>query len=269
MIDTTLIAADEGIVRLAYQGQISYGLWDSSDKEGKIRLFEGSPFSGGKPGKDYALTKDAQLLAPCQPSKVVAIGLNYKAHAAEMNKALPEEPMMFMKPSTSVIGPGDKIVRPKRAKRVDFEAELGVVIGKTCKDVKEADAADYILGFTCLNDVTERYLQKKDIQYIRAKGFDTFCPLGPVIATDLDPAQVSVRSYLNNEPRQDSNTSDLIFSALRLVEFASEVMTLHPGDVIATGTPAGVGPMEAGDEICVELGGIGKLVNPVVDKAAL
>jgi len=210
--------------------------------------------------------QDARLLAPCRPSKVAAVGLNYKAHAKEMNKALPQEPMIFLKPADAVIGPGETILRPPGARRVDHEAELAVVISRRCRDVAPEQALDYVLGYTCLNDVTERYIQKRDIQYTRAKGFDTFCPLGPIIAQGLDPHALYVRSFVNDQPRQDSHTSDLIFPIPELVSFISNVMTLNPGDVIATGTPAGVGPMEAGDVVVIELEKIGRLVNPVADK---
>lgn len=261
-IDPKLIESKKAIVRLVFEGKVRYGLFSG----GRVRLYEGSPFSGGKPGKRYARLKDSRLLAPCRPSKVVAIGLNYKAHAAEFGKTLPDEPMMFLKPSTSVIGPGEYIVRPKGAgPRVDYEAELAVVVGRTCKDIRQEQAADYILGYTCLNDVTERHMQKRDVQYTRAKGFDTFCPMGPAIALDLSPSDLRVRSFVNAQPKQDSRTSDMIFSIGQLLAFVSQVMTLYPGDVIATGTPAGVGPLAAGDEVEIRVSGIGRLLNPVKD----
>ncbi len=265
-IDSSRILAREGIVRLALGGRVRYGLWQRSGKSGRIRLYEGSPFSGGVPGEQYAPLARSRLLAPCRPSKVVAVGLNYKAHAREMKKELPREPLIFLKPASAVIGPGRPVVRPAGSRRVDFEAELAVVMARPCRRVSPQQAPDYILGYTCLNDVTERYLQKKDVQYTRAKGFDSFCPLGPVIARDLDPHHLRVRSFLNGEPRQDSNTADLIFPIPQLVSFISRVMTLHAGDVIATGTPAGVGPMGPGDQVTIEVEGIGRLVNPVVDE---
>ncbi|MDH4227960.1 MAG: fumarylacetoacetate hydrolase family protein [Deltaproteobacteria bacterium] len=209
-----------------------------------------------------------KLLSPVLPSKIVAIGLNYKAHAAEFNKELPSEPMMFLKPSTSVIGPGDAIVYPSHmSRRVDYEAELAIVAGKTAKDVEAGDARDYILGYTCINDVTARDLQGKDVQYTRAKGFDTFAPIGPWIETELkDPMNVRVESYLNGEKRQDSSTSDMIFSVYELFSFVSKVMTLYPGDVIATGTPSGVGKMKPGNTIEIRVEGIGSLLNTVVER---
>jgi 2-keto-4-pentenoate hydratase/2-oxohepta-3-ene-1,7-dioic acid hydratase in catechol pathway len=262
MKPSQIISAKRGIVRVAFEGKVRYGQWRS----GRILLYEGSPFSGGKPGKQNAPVSKVKLLAPCRPSKVVCVGLNYKAHAAEMKKALPTEPMIFLKPASSVIGPGEEIVKPPMSARVDYEAELGVVIGRTCSRVDPQHASDYILGYTCVNDVTARDLQALDIQYTRAKGFDTFCPIGPVIAQDLDVADVYVKSFINDQDRQSSRTSDLIFPVPALVSFMSQVMTLRPGDVIATGTPAGVGPMSRGVTVTVEVEGIGRLSNPVVER---
>ncbi len=213
-------------------------------------------------GREFDLGH-VRLLAPVGPSKVVAVGLNYKDHAKELGQALPAEPLLFMKPSTTVIGPGAPIRLPKQSSRVDYEAELGIVIGKVAKDVSAAQAKDHILGFTCLNDVTARDLQVKDGQWTRAKGFDTFCPIGPWVETDLDFSDLGVELMLNGEVRQKSRTSNLIFDPLQLVEFISSVMTLFPGDVIATGTPAGIGPMNEGDLVEVKIEGIGTLSNPV------
>jgi len=258
--NSELIWCKKGIVRFSHEGRVRYGLISGQ----RLRLYEGSPFSGGKPGKQTAPLSKVRLLAPCRPSKVVAVGLNFRAHAKEVSKTLPEEPMLFMKPSTSVIGPNEAIVRPPISRRVDHEAELGVVIGKKCRLVDPEQAAENILGYTCLNDVTARDLQGKDIQFTRAKSFDTFCPLGPVIALDLDPTQAGLRALVNNEARQDSNTSDMIFDVYDLVSFASQVMTLNPGDVIAAGTPAGISPLRAGDTVVIEIDGVGRLPNPVV-----
>lgn len=214
-------------------------------------------------GESFPL-KDVKLLSPVLPSKVVAVGLNYRAHAAEFDKAIPEDPMIFLKPSTSVIGPGDEIIYPfHMSRRVDFEGELAVVIGKKARAVSIDDAKDYILGYTCLNDVTARDLQAKDTQYTRAKGFDTFCPIGPWIETDLDPSDVLIETIFKGEKRQETRTSDMIFSVFELVSFISNVMTLMPGDVIATGTPSGVGKMKPGDEVEIRIEGIGSLVNRV------
>jgi 2-keto-4-pentenoate hydratase/2-oxohepta-3-ene-1,7-dioic acid hydratase in catechol pathway len=199
------------------------------------------------------------------PSKVVAIGLNYKDHAAERNKPLPPEPLMFMKPSTTVIGPGDAIRLPAGAGRVDYEAEMGVVIGKRAYRVPAARAADYVLGVTCINDVTARDLQTKDVQYTRAKGFDTFAPIGPCVAVGLDPSALDIEGWVNDEKRQSSNTRQLIFSVGDIIAFITSVMTLLPGDVVATGTPAGIGSLKPGDRFTVKIAGIGELSNPVIE----
>ncbi len=206
---------------------------------------------------------DVRLLAPCMPSKIVAVGLNYRDHAQELNMKLPEEPLLFMKPSSSVIGPGDTIIMPPQSARVDYEAELAIVIGKEAKGVTEKDAKQVILGYTCLNDVTARDLQNKDGQWTRAKGFDTFCPVGPWIDTEIDPSDLKIDLLLNDKPRQSSRTSNLIFNSYKLVEFITSVMTLYPGDVIATGTTSGIGPMADGDSVVVRIEGIGSLVNRV------
>ncbi|MDP2688958.1 MAG: fumarylacetoacetate hydrolase family protein [Deltaproteobacteria bacterium] len=211
-----------------------------------------------------------RLLAPVVPSKIVAIGLNYRAHAAEFNKNLPEEPMLFMKPSTAVIGPEDRIIYPSHmSRRVDYEGELGVVIGRTAKDVPVDMAASFILGYTCFNDVTARDLQGKDIQYTRAKGFDTFACVGPCVETGLNPLDARIETYLDGEKRQDTSTSDMIFNVFELVSFVSHVMTLLPGDIITTGTPSGVGKMKPGNTVEVRIEGIGTLRNTVAAKEAV
>ena len=215
--------------------------------------------------KDEGLSLDGlHILAPVMPSKIIAIGLNYKAHAAEFNKELPEEPMLFMKPPTAIIGTGEAIVYPTHmSRRVDYEGELAFIIGRRAKNIAEEDAPDYILGYTCFNDVSARDLQKKDIQYTRAKGFDTFAPMGPWIETDIDPDDVMIETYLNGERRQHTSTADMIFPVRRLLSFISQVMTLLPGDVVTTGTPSGVGKIKPGDTIEVRIEGIGRLVNTV------
>ena len=205
-----------------------------------------------------------RLLAPTIASKIVAVGLNYRDHAEELGLELPKEPILFMKPATSVIGPLDDIFYPHQSTRVDYEAELAVVMAKTCRDVKASDAREVILGYTCLNDVTARDLQVSDGQWTRAKSFDTFAPIGPWIETDIeDPHSLAITSHLNGECKQSSNTKNLIFSVFELIEFISGIMTLNKGDVIATGTPSGIGPMNPGDEIAIELEGIGVLKNQV------
>jgi 2-keto-4-pentenoate hydratase/2-oxohepta-3-ene-1,7-dioic acid hydratase in catechol pathway len=203
-----------------------------------------------------------RLAAPVVPSKVIAIGLNYKDHAAEMNKKLPEEPLVFLKPASAVIGPEDAIRLPQWAGRIDFEAEMAVVIGRRASRVRASDAMNYVLGLTCLCDVTARDLQNKDVQYTRAKGFDTFAPLGPCIAVGLDPSNLSIEGWVNGEKKQSSNTNQLIFPVPELVEFVTRFCTLEPGDVITTGTPSGVGPLQPGDRMMVKVQGIGSLSNP-------
>jgi len=205
-----------------------------------------------------------RILAPVLPSKIVAVGLNYRDHAEEMNKPLPEEPLIFLKPSTAVIGHGDAIEIPSTAGRVDYEAELGIVIGRRAKAVTVEAASDYILGLTCVNDVTARELQAKDIQYTRAKGFDTFAPIGPCIVTGVDGGALDIESWVNGERRQASNTRELIFGLRQLVAFVSGVMTLLPGDVIASGTPSGVGPLTAGDQVVIKVEQVGELSSQVI-----
>lgn len=206
---------------------------------------------------------DVRLLAPILPSKVVAVGRNYADHAAELGNAVPDEPIIFLKPSTSVIGPNVRILLPPSSSRVDFEGELAVVIGRPARDVKAENANSVILGYTVANDVTARDLQRLDVQFTRGKGFNTFCPLGPWIETELDPADLAVRTEVDGEVRQDGRTSDMVFTVGSIIEFVSEIMDLLPGDVVLTGTPAGVGPLEAGQTVSVTVEGIGTLSNPV------
>ena len=232
--------------------------WMDGDVFGRYGL--GRPITGQRTGERLT------FLAPVMPTKIVAIGLNYKDHAAEVNKPLPAEPMMFIKPSTAVIGPDEAIRLPRGVGEIHYESELAVVIGRTASCVSARDAKHHILGLTCLNDVTARELQRKDIQYTRAKGFDTFAPVGPCIAAGLDGSSLAIEGWVNGERKQRSNTNQLIFPIERLVEFVSHVMTLHPGDVITTGTPSGVGPLKAGDRVMVKIEGIGSLSNPVVER---
>ena len=234
-----------------------------AEREGRWRLVDGDIFGTFVEGPEIS-SEGLRFLAPVLPSKVVCIGLNYKDHAQEMGKALPEEPLMFMKPTTAVIGPGTPIQIPGWAGRVDHEAEVGLVIKKVTRHVKAARAAEHILGLTCVNDVSARELQKKDVQYARAKGFDTFCPTGPCIAVGLEGKDLEVKGYVNGDLRQHSRTRELIFTIPEIIEFVSAVMTLLPGDVIATGTPSGVGPIKPGDSVTVHVEGVGALTNPVV-----
>jgi 2-keto-4-pentenoate hydratase/2-oxohepta-3-ene-1,7-dioic acid hydratase in catechol pathway len=199
------------------------------------------------------------------PTKIVCIGANYRAHIAEMGKVVPEEPVLFMKPPTALVSAGEAIVRPPGYLRVDFEGELALVIGRRARRIPAASALDHILGLTIVNDVTVRDLQDKDGQWTRAKGFDTFCPLGPAIVRGVDPTDLRITTRVNGETRQDSRTSDLIFPVPFLIEFISRVMTLEPGDVISTGTPSGVGNLAPGDRVAVEIEGIGILENPVIE----
>jgi 2-keto-4-pentenoate hydratase/2-oxohepta-3-ene-1,7-dioic acid hydratase in catechol pathway len=238
-----------------------YGILDGTD----LVVLAGDPLFTGFDTLDERIPiTDVRLLAPVIPrSKVIAIGRNYRAHAAEFGNDVPEEPMMFLKPNTSVIGPGDAIVLPRQSGHVDFEGELAVVIGSVARNVALADAESVIFGYTIGNDVSARDLQKKDGQWGRAKGFDTFCPLGPVIQTELDIASESIESRLNGDVRQSAPFTDLVHSIASLVAFASSVFTLLPGDVILTGTPAGVGQLADGDTIEISVPGIGTLRNPV------
>ncbi len=215
------------------------------------------------PGKIGTPLSDVQLLPPVQPSKIMCVGRNYAAHAAEHNAAVPTEPMIFFKPPSALIGPGAAIVLPDNAGRVDHEAELVIVIGKQARNVARKNALDVVLGYTCANDVSARDYQKKDGQWGRAKGFDTFCPLGPWIVTDLDPADLAIRCTVNDTVQQESRTSHMVFDVPALIAFISGVMTLEPGDLILTGTPAGVSPLSPGDVVRVEIEGIGTLKNPV------
>lgn len=236
-----------------------------AEREGRWRLIDGDVFGAFREGEEIA-PDGHQLLAPVQPSKIVCVGLNYKDHAAEQNKPLPSEPLLFIKPSTSAIGPGAAIQVPGWAGRVDHEAELGLVIGRPAFRVRARDAAAHILGLTAVNDVTARDLQRKDGQFTRAKGFDTFAPIGPCVAVGLDGHDLQVRGYVNADLRQDSRTRELIFTIPELVEFISSIMTLLPGDIISTGTPAGIGPIRPGDSVTIHVEGVGALTNPVVDR---
>jgi 2-keto-4-pentenoate hydratase/2-oxohepta-3-ene-1,7-dioic acid hydratase in catechol pathway len=252
----------QGTQRCAVEADGRYRLVDGdllSDPESLRRRAEAAVVSGTP-------VTPSRLLPPVVPSKIVAIGLNYRDHAAEMGKPLPPEPLMFLKPSTAVIGPEEEIVLPPGAGRVDHEAELGVVIGRRARRVQAASALGYVLGLTCVNDVTARDLQRKDVQYTRAKGFDTFAPVGPCVVLGLDPSALDVECWVNDARRQSSNTRQLIFSVQDIIAFASGVMTLLPGDVIATGTPSGVGPLVDGDRVAVKVQGIGELRNTVTGR---
>jgi 2-keto-4-pentenoate hydratase/2-oxohepta-3-ene-1,7-dioic acid hydratase in catechol pathway len=272
------------IARFAHGGDVGYGIVEELQPAGATGTGPGSAADGlvvvelmGHPfgigpesmrltGARYPVV-DVRLLAPVLPSKVVAIGKNYADHAREMGGEPPPEPVIFLKPSTAVVGPRDPIVYPvKLSERVDFEGELAVVIGRLCRQVPPERVPDVIFGYTCANDVTARDLQAKDGQWARAKGFDTFCPLGPWIETDLDPADLELTTIVNGEIRQNARTSQLLHDVTALVSYISDVMTLLPGDVLLTGTPAGVGPLKEGDEVSVTIENIGTLTNGVTNR---
>ena len=228
-----------------------------------VRALGGTFFENPVPTGEQVALDDAELLAPTIPSKVVCIGRNFAAHAEELGNPVPQEPMLFLKPSTAIIGPGDPIPLPADAGRVDHESEMAAVIGRLCRRVDPEDIPKYVLGYTCANDVTARELSKKDGQWGRAKGFDGFLPLGPWIETELDTTDVEVTCRVNGEVRQSGRTSDMTFPPPQLISFISNVMTLLPGDLVLTGTPAGVRGLEPGDAVEVEVEGIGVLQNPV------
>jgi 2-keto-4-pentenoate hydratase/2-oxohepta-3-ene-1,7-dioic acid hydratase in catechol pathway len=252
----------ERFIRFESVDGIAWGIFE----EGKIAEISGNPARGYDNTGQYYQPSNVKLLAPVQPSKIICAGLNYREHISESQAAgkESEEPVIFLKPPSALIGPGEKIVYPEISERVDYEAELGVIIGRECRNVAAIEAEDYIFGFTCVNDVTARDLQEKDGQWTRAKGFDTFCPIGPWVVDRLKYEDLSIESYLNGELRQSSRTSSMLFSIPTLISFISKVMTLLPGDLIATGTPAGVAPMKIGDRIEIRIEGIGSLVNDIV-----
>ena len=206
---------------------------------------------------------NAQLLPPATPTKIVAVGRNYAEHAKELGNEPPHEPIIFLKPPSALLAPNATIVRPAQSERVDFEGELAIVVGKRARNVKADRWRDFVLGFTCANDVTARDLQKKDVQFTRGKSFDTFCPLGPCIETEIDPSDLALRTRVNGDVRQNARTSMMVFPCPVIFEFISAIMTLEPGDVILTGTPAGVGPLASGDTVEVDIEGIGMLRNHV------
>ncbi len=248
------------IVRFAIDNKVGYGILNGETIQG----IKDKPYRRlGTLDQHYQLN-GVKLLSPCTPSKIVALGLNYRHHAEELGTPLPNAPLIFLKPSTSVIGHEDNIVYPSSSQRVDYEGELAVVIKKPVWRVSVEDALDYVLGYTCFNDVTARDLQQADTQWTRAKSFDTFAAVGPCIETELDPGNVVLETYLNGELKQQGNTSDLIYAIPELINFISHVMTLLPGDIITTGTPSGIGPMYAGDTVEVRIEPIGVLRNYVV-----
>ncbi|CAH1651955.1 Ureidoglycolate lyase [Hyphomicrobiales bacterium] len=247
------------IIRFAYDGAEHWGLLEDD----KVRALPAGPFGPIEPSPEVLPLEAVKLLAPVKPGKLVCVGLNYVLHARESGLPLPDEPMLFMCSPQAIIGPGEAIVLDNHEQRVEFEAELAIVISKRARKVAAADAASVILGYTCANDVSNRNLQLKDKQFTRAKSFDTYKPVGPWIETDLNPDTQSIRLLQNGVVRQDSTTADMIFPTSFIIEFVSSIMTLEPGDVIITGTPSGVGPMKSGDRIEIEISGLGKLENTV------
>jgi 2-keto-4-pentenoate hydratase/2-oxohepta-3-ene-1,7-dioic acid hydratase in catechol pathway len=252
------------IVRYRADGIINFGIME---EDGTIRELVGTPFDSLNPSGSVTQLSDVHLLAPVEAPRIIGVGLNYAEHAREVGKELPTKPMLFMKPSTTAIGPDETIIYPRQGKNVHYEAELAVVIGSPARRVSEAKALDYVLGYTCGNDVSERIIQFAEMEMgamLIGKGFDTFCPLGPCITTDLDPGNLQVQARLNGQVKQNERTSDLIFSVAELISYISAAFTMLPGDVIMTGTPSGVGPFVPGDVVEIEVEGIGTLRNPVV-----
>jgi 2-keto-4-pentenoate hydratase/2-oxohepta-3-ene-1,7-dioic acid hydratase in catechol pathway len=250
------------ICRVAVDDELHYGVIEGE----AVALLSSHPFGPFEPEGRVLPLADVRLVAPVLPSKIIAVGRNYAEHAREMGGDVPPSPLIFLKPNTSVIGPGEPILLPWQSEQVEHEAELAVVIGRLCRDVPEERVAEVVLGFTCANDVTARDLQRTDGQWGRAKGFDSFCPIGPWIETSVDLDEADITCLVNGELRQAGSTGDMVHDVTTLVSWISSVMTLLPGDVILTGTPAGVGPLVAGDEVSVSIDGIGTLTNPVIDR---
>ncbi|WP_043254565.1 fumarylacetoacetate hydrolase family protein [Streptomyces sp. Tu6071] len=255
------------IARFSIDGNVAFGAVEGEDPDGLVLdIIKGIPFAEFELSGTKVPLDKVRLLPPTLPSKVVAVGRNYAEHAKEMGNEVPEHPVTFFKPSTSVSGPGDPIPYPSFTEELSYEAELAVVIGRMCREVPRERAKDVILGYTCANDVTARDAQRREQQWARAKGFDGACPLGPWIETDLDPADLTLQCTVNGEQRQLGRTSDMLRSVEDLVVHVTEAMTLLPGDVILTGTPAGVGPLSVGDEVAVHIEGIGTLTNKVIKR---
>lgn len=269
MVITLAARLTSGVVRVARFSSPdleapAFGVVERAAGEETVAEIDGHPFRPFQVTGRYYPLAAVRLLAPVVPTKVVAIGKNYEEHAREMGGEAPAAPVIFLKPSTAVVGPNDPIVHPVSSQRVDYEGELAVVFGRVCRNVREQDALSYVFGYTCANDVTARDQQAADGQWARAKGYDSFCPLGPWLETELDPRDVEVSTRLNDEVRQQARTSALVHPVARLIAYVSAVMTLLPTDVLLTGTPAGVGPMLPGDEVAVRIEGIGELRNRVV-----
>lgn len=250
------------IARYVHDGEVAFGVVEGE----QVAELESHPFGPITFNGTRRALAEVKLLAPVLPSKVVAIGKNYADHATEMGGDVPAQPLIFLKPSTAVTGTGEPIAAPPSSERVDYEGELAVVIGRLCRDVPEDRAMEVVLGYTCGNDVTARDQQRSDGQWSRAKGYDSFCPLGPWIETDVDISDLRITTTVNGDVKQDGRTSQIVHKVPALIAYITACMTLLPGDVILTGTPAGVGPLAIGDEVAVEIEGIGRLVNPVVGR---
>ncbi len=246
-------------LRYLYENKIYYGKLDGK----KVREIDGDIFGDFKSKNKEIDLKKVKILPPSNPTKIVSVGLNYTDHAKELDMDIPDDPIIFLKPSSSVIGHLDHIIYPKMSNRLDYEAELAIIIKNKIKSISEDEVGENILGYTCFNDVTARDLQNKDIQWSRAKSFDTFSPIGPYIVDNINPNNLKIESFLNGKKRQSSNTNNFIFRVEYLVSFISEIMTLYPGDVITTGTPAGVGPINVGDTVQIKIESIGTLQNEV------
>ncbi len=248
------------ICQFRVEGKTRYGVLDGNE----VRELPGCQYVNRQPGEKGWPLASVQILPPVEPSKIVCVGRNYRDHAAELGNPVPPEPLLFLKPPSSLLAAGEPILLPAVSRRVDYEGELAVVIGKRCSQLNEgADALSYVMGYTCLNDVTARDLQQADVQFSRAKGFDTFCPLGPFIETDVKLEDVTVETLVNGHRKQFGRVADMMFPVDVIIRHISRVMTLEPGDVIATGTPAGVGPLRAGDVVEIVVSGVGSLKNPV------
>lgn len=245
------------IARFKFKKNVCWGIIESNN----INLLQTGPWTKIKRSGRIVPLNKVRLLSPFVSGKIILAGLNYKDHARELKMDIPDEPVIFLKPATAVIGPGCAINYPPGVNQLDYEAELALIIGKKAKNINKKNARRYIMGYTCLNDITARDLQKKDGQWTRSKSFDTFCPVGPWIETELNPDKVKIQSYVNGCLKQDSHTSNLIFSAADLISFISRIMTLFPGDIISTGTPAGIGPIKQGDKVEIFIEGIGRLTN--------
>ena len=247
------------LIRFLFDGEEQFGAVEND----VIRIAEGNMFSDFTVGNQTVPLAQVKILPPSQPSKIVAVGLNYREHSEEFGETVPEEPKLFLKPPSAVIAHGEAIVRPPQSERVDYEAELALVIGRRCSKISAADAEQYILGYTCANDITARDLQRKELQWLRSKSFDTFCPLGPWMETKLDPTNLSIKSWVNGELKQNANTKNMVYNPYEILSYISRSFTLDAGDIVLTGTPVGSGLLNDGDEVKVEIEGIGSITNYV------